>query len=178
MRLITPILILLAMSGCTTATGPQYGDVASTLSPKKPGNSRLFIFRVWHYYSGGLDARVRIGSRAELNLATDTFTYIDVAPGRTEVSVDSWAAPGTFIISVNMQKDRDYYFAIGARVDMARYILLGEFNSRTINPNNKAAKELETTVVKTRGSFLIVPVSKELAMAKLPKMRLSQSSSP
>lgn len=163
--------------GCVT-TGPKFAEVAATLPRIETGKTRLIVYRNWGYQAGGLDARVILSSGPELRLPTNTFSYLDINPGRIDISADSAYAPGTSKISVKLKADRTYYIAISSAVDMSKWIWFGAIWAGVVQTADAAVTEVETIVKANSGPYIIAPVSHETAMQRLSQMRLRKPQSP
>lgn len=169
------IVVLVTVSGCGTS-GPLYSEIVSTIPALESGKSRLIVYRKWAWKAGLGDAYVRVNEDIEIALPTDTFTYLDVTPGLNAMSVEVWADLGTFLMSGTFKKDREYYFRVRpAKVDSWPYsepianftpLLWGGWK-RKVDEAAPAFKEAELNVIEHTGVFMLIPVSKNVAMKNL-----------
>ncbi len=195
------LLIVLALTGCKTATGPSYKEVKTTLSTVFPAKSRVIIYREDKLAESAIVPAVRINDRNHVELRSGGFTMVDITPGKNQLSIglpsdhfsNQFIKPENrdkFAVEVTLEKDQEYYFCVGCHFDGASRAaggfvgtllfgpglgsIVASNRQTSVDKSNPHFQQLDINFIETKFLLSIVPVDKQTAMKELPKLRFVQ----
>jgi hypothetical protein len=96
MKKIIPLLAILSLSACATATGPAYNP-QNTL---KSNTSQIIIYRNSAFSGSAVSPKVSLNDSSVCKVPMKGFTVHDVKPGKSSLFVDGWADT-KFTVDVN-----------------------------------------------------------------------------
>lgn len=81
------LALTMALTGC--ASGVRYADSSTSLPALDPAQTRLTIFREWHFSGGGVNARVKIDGKKVGTVPNGSVLVVEHASGNLKISLDS-----------------------------------------------------------------------------------------
>src|SRR5262245_29730175 len=108
------------LSGCQTtdaASTEAATAAAAAAAPVPPGKARLVLTRVSGYYASALDAVVKVNNVEVARVGNGASQSVVIAPGLTAVNIDSWSAPGSYTINLDVRAGRTYRVEISPRTE-------------------------------------------------------------
>ena len=150
-KTLLPLFLLIMLAACSgnTEKYPLVGMQQAIETPAVGGkivftrdNSLMYL---------ALDARVRLNGQQVAKLSRGETATIAVAEGKLNIDVDNAWNPGSFGVSMNVEKGKIYYFDISPRSDSflpgAAFGLLGGLADSKIN-SQSGVFQLNLTKVK------------------------------
>ena len=134
---LLPLFLLLILAACSgnTERYPAVG-MQQTIDPPSVGGKIVFTRDKSMMYFG-IDARVRVNGQQVAKLSRGETITVPIAEGEVNIDVDNSWNPGSFGVSVVVEKGKIYYFDISPRSESflpgAVFGLLGGIVDSEIN---------------------------------------------
>ena len=105
-RIIPVIFILITLSGCTTASGPIFKEVAHTNN-----ESVIYFYRELNMVGGAMTIDVAVNGKLVIVLANDGYYPLLVKAGKKHITVSSGFMDNA--INIIVEPNKTYYVRTG-----------------------------------------------------------------
>jgi hypothetical protein len=115
-----------------------------------PGKATLVLKRVSAILYVGAPASVKVNGKSVASVASGGTETVEIAPGKSAVSVETWSYPGTWTVNINAKAGQTYTLEISPRGASYGPSLLGPLGA-AIESNGGKNKNTGAFEIKLKG---------------------------
>ncbi len=130
-KFIATLLFTSALTAC--AEGPSFQEKSASIAPLEKGMSRIFVYRLPHFYQAALQPPVKIENARTGNCQLNSVFYIDVPRGKYVLSATT---ENTSEVAIDTTKDNITYI----RCSVLPGIVIGRARVFEVAPDIGAAE--------------------------------------
>jgi hypothetical protein len=102
------VVLIISVMGCAT-TGPKYSTVKSNITPLSKEQCRIIFYRPDIIYGAGQRPDILLDGRKVGQSRRGTVFYVDVDPGKHQVTVPVTLYPGETTIDIELRQNETVY---------------------------------------------------------------------
>lgn len=107
--------IMTMSAGCATVSGPKFSVIKTELPAIEQDKSRIFFLREKHFTASMIFAPIKIDGSLVGECANGSFFFVDVEPGKHDITTERRDVPGKFTIELTTEPWRTYYVQVAPR---------------------------------------------------------------